>query len=282
MDKLNISKSILSISSPGTHLTRNDHAAARDLTRSCNDFMANLTTEHPERLGFWASLPLPDVEGSLKEIARVIDTKNANGIAIETNHHGTYLGDRLFDPVFDELNRRHAKVFIHPTTPCAKHDGEETVKATPLNQFPVPMFEFLFDTARAVINLFLSGTIARCPNITFVIPHAGGTLPTLIERFTSFGHALRLSDTELTSQIVKETLQKQFYFDLAGFPFPSQVKGLLEYVPVDKLLYGSDYPFTPEPAVLGLAKAMDNEMKVLWNEVERKLVYLDNARRLLA
>lgn len=186
-----------------------------------------------------------------------------------------------------ELNKRHAKVFIHPTTPCTvqghpDHDHMKPVAATPLTQFPNPVFEFLFDTARAIINLFVSETVSRYPNITFIIPLAGGALLPLIERFTSFGR-LTGAHQSLTSQAIKDMFSEQFYFDLAGFPFPDQVKELLLYVTKDRLLYGSDYPFTPEPAVLGLADVMTKEMKEIWvDERERELVLSGNARRLLS
>lgn len=282
MDRLNIAKSILSISSPGTYLTAGKKEDARNLTRSCNDYAAGLVLKHPSRLAFWASLPLPDIEGSLVEISHVLDALNANGVTLETNHHGFYLGDSIFDPIFDELNRRHAKVFINPTTACVRrvHDQCNLVPATPLTTFPNPVFEFLFDTARAVINLFVSGTISRCPNIIFVIPHAGGALPPLIERFTSFGPIIG-TGSHLTSRFVKETFSKQFYFDLAGFPFPDQIHGLLKYVKPEKLLYGTDYPFTPESVVLNLASIMRAEMALIWSEPERQAILYENATRLL-
>lgn len=283
MQELNISKSIISISSPGTYLTRSDDATAqadaRKLTRQCNDYAAELSSQHPSSIGFWASLPLPDVRGALKEIQYIFDTLRADGVTLETNHHGIYLGDPSLGSVFDELNRRHAKVFIHPTTPCIRSSNGST-SAAPLSQFPSPMFEFMFDTARAVMNLFLSGTVARCPNITFIIPHAGATIPPIIERFTSFASIVG-GDMNLTSQVVKDAFTTQFYFDLAGFPFPDQIWGLLRHVGVEKLLYGSDYPFTPDSVVKRLAGIMTVEMEKIWSEDERRAVRFGNARRLL-
>ena len=283
MKELNISKSIISISSPGTYLIRSDDAialaAARKLTRQCNDYAAELSSQHPSSIGFWASLPLPDVQGALDEIQYIFDTLRADGVTLETNHHGIYLGDPSLDTVFDELNRRHAKVFIHPTTPCTRSAHGPTSAAT-LPQFPSPMFEFMFDTARAVINLFMSGTVARCPNITFIIPHAGATIPPIIERFTSFSSLIG-GDKSLTSHVIKDTFAKQFYFDLAGFPFPDQIWGLLRHVGVEKLLYGSDYPFTPDSVVKKLAGVMTVEMENMWSEDERRAVRVGNARRLL-
>ena len=280
MKQLNISKSIISISSPGTYLVEGDNDAACKLNRQCNDYAAEFVSQHPSLLGFWGSLPLPDTAGALQEIPYVLDTLKADGIILETNHHGTYLGDSSLDIVFEELNRRHAKVFIHPTTPYMQScNGHGPTSAVTLLQYPNPMFEFMFDSARAVINLFASGTVARCPNVTFIIPHAGGALPPLIERFTSFSAIIR-GDQNLTSKVVKETFAKQFYFDLAGFPFPDQIWGLLRYIGMDRLLYGSDCPFTPDGVVIRLAERMTAEMNI-WTKEERTAVLSGNASKML-
>ena len=284
MKEISIAKSIISISSPGIYLIPGDDKSACKLARQCNDFAGDLKKRRPNEFGFWAVLPLPDVAGSLEEIPHALDVLHADGIALETNHHGIYLGDSAFDTVFDELNRRKATVFIHPTTPCINHPGKGHgyTRATLLPQYPNPMFEFMFDTTRAIINLFLSGTISRCPNITFVIPHAGAALPPVIQRFTRFATDILSSDVDISSQVVKETFSRQFYFDLAGFPFPDQIYGLLKFVGPDRLLYGSDYPFTPAKGVSALAENIRIGLKeAVPDENDRKGIYLGNAKQLL-
>jgi 6-methylsalicylate decarboxylase len=218
MKTLFISKSILSISSPGTHLKEGDDTLARKVTHECNTYASDLCRRHPQQFGFWASLPLPDIEGCPAEIPYALDELNADGVTFETNIRGRYLGDKAFDPIFDELNRRKAKVFLHPTTPCVKdcHAGQGPHYTAALTQYPNPMFEFMFDTARAVINLFLSGTVARCPNITFIIPHAGGALVPLVQRFTRFAPYILGIQEHVSNDVVREMFRRQFYFDLAG------------------------------------------------------------------
>lgn len=192
MDKLDISKSILSISSPGTHLVPGNDELARNLARDVNKYASDLKKRMPDRFGYFASLPMPDVESCLVEIPRAIE-EGCDGFVFETNAHGHYLGDSMFDPVFDELNRRNALIFIHPTTPmclCSPEAiaaGEKPVKAAPFaGRMPQPMLEFLFDTARVVTNLFMSGTMRRCPNIKVILPHLGGAFPPLLSRWTGF------------------------------------------------------------------------------------------------
>ena len=281
MKSVNVTKSIISISSPGVHLKAGDHQLARKLARHVNEVGGDLKKRRPDQFGFFASLPLADVEGCLEEIPYALDQLNADGFVVLTNFHGFYLGHKDFDPIFDELNRRKAIVFMHPTTPCLSSG----TAATPLPQFPRPMFEFLFDTARAVMNLFLSGTVKRCPNITFLVPHVGGALPPLINRFASIAPIMKLAGAagELSPALVKERLNTQFYFDTAGWAIPDQIKGLLEYVTVERMLYGSDYPYTPLPAVQMLSKEHDHGLpKVFSSEEDREKLCSRNAVKLLS
>lgn len=292
---MNIQKSVISISAPGVHLVLGDSQGARQLCRDCNNYAADLKRRMPDQFGFWASIPLPDVEGSLEEMTRALDHLNADGIAVHTNHHGHYLGDESFEPIWAELDRRRAIVFIHPICPYTLGTGADSTGSTtgdksnptpavPLPQFPRPIFEYLFDTARAVINLFYSGAVHRYPNITYVIPHAGGCLPPLVERFSMFAHAIPglPVDKSVDPKFVKERLRKQFYFDMAGAPWPDQMHGLMPYIDVKQLLYGSDYPFTPVAAVGMLATSMATHMKNLFEDAEdRELAYRGNAQRLL-
>ena len=280
MAETNITKSILSITTPGVHLVPGDNDLARRLTHLCNDAGADLKRRRPDQFGFFASLPVPDVEGALAEISRAYDELDCDGVTFETNKHGVYLGDKLLDPVFEELNRRHAIVFIHPTTPCMK-DG---TAAVPVTLFPRSTYEFFFDTARALMNLFATGTISRCPNITFIIPHCAGAFPPLIPRFSRVAPLLGLPgiDNNLTYDFVVDRMNKQFYFDTAGWPFPEQISGLLEYVTVDRMLYGSDFPWTPLGPVVQLSGMHDVELpKVFPEEGDRRKLCMGNARRLL-
>ena len=279
MSSLNITKSILSISSPGPYLVENYDVFARETARECNDFAADLKQRHPDKFGYWAVLPLPDVQGSLDEIARALDEKNADGIVLETNAHGSYLGDPRFDRIFKELNARSAKVFLHPTAPCM-HTSVGNITAAPLLQYPFPIFEFFFDTTRAVINLFMSKTIENYKNITYIIPHAGGALPPVIQRFTSLPQMIGMDGVNLDD--VLRQMKEQFYFDLAGFVFPDQIKGLLPFVNTKMLLYGSDYPYTPGATVQSVGEDMDKELPAMFpNEDDQRDIYHDNAARML-
>jgi predicted TIM-barrel fold metal-dependent hydrolase len=235
MDKMGIATGMLSVSSPGVHF--GNDAKARALARSVNELAARTIGEHRGRFGGFASLPLPDVDGALEEIAYALDTLKLDGVVVLTNFNGVYLGDKRMDPVFDELNRRSAVVFIHPTSPICWQQSALG--------YPRPMIEFTFDSTRAVVNLIFSGTTTRCPKLRFIVPHAGGTLPFLARRIGMFG---RIGGVGRTPVSAEEQLRR-LYYDLAGSPGSNALAPLLEMTERSHILYGSDYVHTPEAVV---------------------------------
>lgn len=278
MNNVGISKSILSVSSPGTHLKSGDHKLAAQITRETNIEVSTICSKNPDRFGFFASLPVPAVEESIAEIDYALDTLGACGFVLMTNAHSVYLGDPEMEPIFAKLNERRAIIFIHPTQ-C--HTADHPTDDKPLAQYPTPMLEYFFDTTRAVTNLLLSGTVTRYAHLTFIVSHSGAVLPPLIERLTSFSSMI-LSDnqTTLNGDQVKLLFRTRFYFDLAGFPFPDQIHGYLRICDHSRLLYGSDYPYTPAPAVLELAKRMDKGLRELFGDDRIQGIYSGHAHEL--
>ena len=273
MDKLGIKRSILSITSPGTHLKINDFELTKRVTRETNNEIAGICRKFPDRFGWFASLPLPDVEGSLEEIDHAMQL-GASGFAVMTNAQGYYMGDSKFDPVFQKLNEHSTVVFMHPTQ-CCSLDNPEADK--PLAQYPTPMMEYFFDTTRAVVNLLQSGTATRYANLTFLVSHCGATLPPLVERFAAFSTRMLPSGEKLTSERIKELFRTRFYFDLAGMPFPDLIHGYLRMGEPSRLLYGSDYPYTPGVVVEGLSRTMDAQLKDLFDEDQIRQIFSGNA-----
>ena len=240
MDRLGIATSLLSISSPGVHLGAG--ADAVELARDVNEAGRRAVVDHPGRFGLLASLPLPDVDAAIAEIAHCCDHLDVDGFVLLTNIGATYIGDATFAPVFDELDRRRARVLLHPTSPvCWEH--------TSLGR-PRSMIEFFFDTTRAVVDLVMNGTIARNRDLELIIPHAGATLPLVADRVSAFSRVLA-PDVDVLHDLGR------LHYDLAGFAVPRQLDALLALTTLDHLHYGSDYPFTPEPIVAAAAERID-------------------------
>ncbi|MEU1054721.1 amidohydrolase family protein [Streptomyces sp. NPDC005876] len=267
MDRCSIATSMLSVSSPGVHF--GDDTAARRLAREVNEDGADVVREHPDRFGLFASLPLPDVDGALAEIAHAYDTLGADGVVLETNTHGTYLGDADLEPVWAELDRRGAVVFLHPTSPVC---WERSALGRPR-----PMVEFVFDTARTVTDLLMAGTLDRYRNLTVIVPHCGGALPVLADRINGFMKMFMPPGTAAPDAVQQ---LGRLYYDLAGPALPRQLPALLSLVGTDRILYGSDHCWTPaagvEQHIAGLDAARAPEGAGSWRALTTA-----NAHRLL-
>ena len=245
MDRNGIETAMLSMSSPGVHF--GDDKAARLLARRVNEYTAELTRDHPGRFGNFVSLPLPDVDGALEEIAFAFDELGADGVALLTHTHGVYLGDERLEPVFAELDRRRAVVFLHPTSPVC---WERSALGRPR-----PMVEYIFDTARTVTDLVMAGVLTRHPDLRVIVPHCGGAVPVLADRINEFMRLFLPAGTSPAQDAVRQL--QGLYYDMAGTAFPRHVPALLKLVDPDRVLFGSDYCWTPTPLADAHIAAID-------------------------
>jgi predicted TIM-barrel fold metal-dependent hydrolase len=236
MDKTGVATAMTSISTPGIWF--GDAEAARSLARACNEYAAQMGRDHAGRFGLFGCLPLPDLDGSLREIEYALDVLKADGIGMFTSYGDKWPGDPAFAPVFDELNRRKAVVYFHPT-------GAECCSNL-MPGIPASAVEYLFDTTRAIVSLLYNGTFVRCPDIRFIFSHAGGTVTVLASRIDGFfGRHKEVADHVPHGAIAE---MKKLHFDIASSVNPSTMAALLNLIPISQILFGSDYPYVPIPA----------------------------------
>lgn len=254
---------LLSISSP--HIHRGDDALAGRLARQINDETAELCRRHPDIFGFAALLPLPAVQESISEITRAYDELGALGVKVPSNANGIYFGNPVLDPVLEELNRRHAVVTIHPCAPTA-------IPAGVFTNGPRPLFEFLADTTRLVINLITTGVIERYPDIRWVVPHCGSFLPEVAHRL--MGIAMIFGQQGLMAPVDVKGALSALYYDIAGTALPVMLPALLEVADPTHIMYGSDYPYTPTPMVAHVKEQLAHDPRVA-PHLER--IFHDNA-----
>jgi predicted TIM-barrel fold metal-dependent hydrolase len=232
MDRNGVRTAIVSITQPGVWV--GDATRSRTLARQCNEYMARLRADHPGRFGFLAALPLPDTEGSLKELEYAIDVLHADGVSLMTSYGNTWPGDPLHAPVMQELDRRQCLVHIHPT-------GADCCRGLMANVTP-NLIEYPHDTARAIMSLLYSGTFASRKNIRFVFCHAGGTMPALAGRVQQL--ATPADKAAKMPEGIAHILQG-LYYDVADAAYPSAIAALTSIVPSSQLVFGSDYPYVP-------------------------------------
>src|SRR5712692_2813432 len=230
MDKSGIATSVLSIAQPGVWYGNNVEES-RSLARQLNEYGAKMAKDHPGRFGLFACIAPPDVQGSLKEIEYAFDTLKADGIGLLTSYQDKYLGDPSFAPVYEELNRRKAVVYVHPTTPACCRG--------PVPGIPPSSIEYATDSTRTIAHLVFSGTAVKFPDIRWIFSHSGGTLPFLTARF------VRLWEERKPSHLPNGPLPEfaKLHYELAQGNTPGQIAALLKMVSISQVMYGTDYPF---------------------------------------
>jgi 6-methylsalicylate decarboxylase len=231
MDEAGIAVAMLSITQPGLNFTSGE--PARKLARECNEYAAKLRADHPGRFGSFAMIPLTDVEGSLQEIAYALDTLKADGIGLMTSYGDKWLGDPAFLPVMEELNRRKAIVYTHPTTANCCVNLVKTQQPG--------MIEWGTDTTRTIADIVFSGNAQKFRDIRWIFSHAGGTMPFLIERFERNPMLNPKAKATVPDGALAEL--KRFYYDTAQTANKASMSALSAIIPVSQIVFGTDFPY---------------------------------------
>jgi 6-methylsalicylate decarboxylase len=245
LDDAGIDVAVTSVSTPGVHT--GDDAAAGALARRCNDLAAALVRDHPDRYAGFACLPLPDVDGALAELARALDELRLDGVVLFSNARGTYLGDPKLDPLFDELQRRAALVFVHPNP-----SPDPSAHALGL---PDSLIDYPADTTRAIARLHYSNTFARTPDVKYVFSHAGGTVPYLAGRFAIIDQMGVVPGAQARASAA-ETFRR-LYWDTALSWGDPVLRMLREVVGIDHVVFGSDFPYLRRDLAVGCRQQLE-------------------------
>jgi predicted TIM-barrel fold metal-dependent hydrolase len=264
MDEAGTALSVVTIGVPDADLP--DEAAARKYDRLGNEYGAKLAADYPGRFGFFASIPFPDIDGSLKEIEYALDTLKANGIFLRTNYQEKFLGDPIYTPIFEELHRRRAVLYTHPDKhPCC-------IRLVP--GLRDPDIEYGTNTTRAIAKMVFSGASRKYSNMRVIWSHAGGTMPFLVRRFIK-----RVVESPEFQPILPDGFlveAQKFYYEIAQAPDAPSTASLKAVVPVSQILFGTDWPYlTTEEHVQGLEKSG------VFTQSELAAIGRDNALKLM-
>ncbi|WP_354382071.1 amidohydrolase family protein [Streptomyces sp. PvR034] len=224
---------------------------------------------HPARFAFYVPLFLDDLEASSWAVRRGLGQLGAVGVNVTANYGGVYLGDPAYDPIFAELNEFSAVVDTHPHHLPGARPGRTTVAGIP--DF---LCDFLLDTTRAAVNMISKKTLDRFPDLSVILPHAGGFLPYIAPRLEALG---RFCDPPIDPASVRHHLRR-FYYDTAGPMAPAAT--LLAHVPADHVLFGTDWPAAPQDTVMDLALPA-LEADPAFTPEQLGGIYRENALRLM-
>jgi predicted TIM-barrel fold metal-dependent hydrolase len=240
MDRAGVVTAMNSIVCPGVWF--GDAGQARSLAREANEYAAKLMVDYPGRFGNFATLTLPDIDGSLRELEYALDTLKADGIMLFTSYGDKWMGDPFFEPILEELNRRQAVLFIHPTT--------NACCANLLPGISSAKIEYGTDTTRAIVRMVYSGAAKRYPNIRVIFSHGGGTMPYLITRFVNLHEN---ADRRQQQQPDFQAEIAKFYYDTAQAFNAIPMNALKQAVPMSQILFGTDYPYrSSKESTMGL------------------------------
>lgn len=248
MDRMGISTALLS--APDADLLYRDRAIALRMSRLLNDLFADTKATRPGRFGAFASLPMPHMDETLREVSHALDQLKLDGVMLSTSYDGRYLGDPELDELLAELDRRHCVVFVHPVTPL----GVERLAL----DFPAPLLEYAFDTTRCIANLLRCNVPARFPRLNLVFSHAGGALPWLVPRMAlmslmlSPAHVMRVEEDQAKIVLGLRSL----YYDVAMSGTDAVLALLAEVVGADRIVFGSDYPLVPDSYIAATRDAV--------------------------
>jgi predicted TIM-barrel fold metal-dependent hydrolase len=265
MDQEGVAASVLSCTSPGVWFGKPEESRA--LAREMNEFGARTVSDHKARFGLFALLPLPNIDDSLREIEYAFDTLKADGVGLLTSYDNHWLGDATFRPVFDELNRRRAVVYTHPIDASCCQDIRPEVNP--------PTIEYNTDTARTIFSLIVNDAATRYTDIRFIFSHAGGTMPSLVQRF-GIGQPDTIADNLARPAQPNSRLYhlRRFFYDTAQSTNPVQMQGLKTIAGASQIVFGTDYPFG------SAAKHLQGLEKCGFNSMELQGIHRDNAVRI--
>ncbi|MGN0528053.1 MAG: amidohydrolase family protein [Eubacterium sp.] len=268
MDKLGIAFSLISVSSP--NLAKADRKTEKEMVHTINLEGKEYVNMYPDRLGLFASLPLPNVDDAIEEAEFALKELNADGFGLSTNYAGIYLGDEKYDKLMEFLDSRGVVVAVHPTKPSGLPQGVN-------KDVPIPAMEFFMDTTRTFMYMVMNNVFARFPNIKWIFPHAGAFLSILSDRVNGFAILMKQERPDLPLDFKAD--MNHVYFDVAGFPLQKQLQALLKDVKIDNLVYGSDTPYTPNIACIALSGGL--EKISMLNRTEKNKIFTENAVTLI-
>jgi predicted TIM-barrel fold metal-dependent hydrolase len=220
-----------------------------DALLAANTYAAAVVAGAPHRFGLLAALPTDAPDAALSEITRATKLLNADGFAMSTTYNGVTMADPRLDPVWEELNARHATVFVHPDTTIPSRLGLAT-----------PLIEVTFETARVITAMLYARVFSRFPGITFVLAHCGGALPGLSGRIALIGTAPWVANPH---RVTAEELRSQMgrlFLDTAASGTDANLAAAFQMVPVEHIVYGGDsgVPCTDDHSVAANLAALRN------------------------
>lgn len=272
MDDLGVNVQVLNLSAPNVYFT--DEIFSIKMAQMTNDFLADICRKHPHRFLCLAAVPLTNLDHAMAELARVADVLHMDGVMLGTNINGRPLSDDSFLPFFEEISRRRLPVVLHPTKSASENRMPE--EDIPLGL--ATTVGFLFETTRTVARMVFKGIFEKLPDLTFILPHSGGTIPFLCPRWDIF-YQSRAEEHVLKRTIPKPPSYylKRHYYDTALSYAHSTLRCTLDLAGIDHLVFGTDHPYSHKFRAQATIESLE---QYCFTAEDRERVFSGNAIRL--
>jgi aminocarboxymuconate-semialdehyde decarboxylase len=266
MDSLGVDVHVLSTGA-GFYRYDEDAALVAAMDRECNDYVSQLTRDHPTRFAGLANLPMQDVRASAAELERSVAQLGLKGAMIGDHVNGKTYDDPEFFPLWQTAEQLGAVIFIH--------QGGGTVVSSRLNRYHLPnSIGNLADRAVTFASFVFGGVMDKYPDLKVCLAHGGG--------YTCFG-AGRMdrgwqvrSEARVHIQHPPSTYLNRFYYDCLTHS-EAALRMLIDMVGIDKVVFGTDWPFDmcmdwPVSWLLRMESITQNEKEaILWKNFEKLL-----------
>jgi predicted TIM-barrel fold metal-dependent hydrolase len=200
-------------------------------SRYVNDEYAALVTSHPDRFRAFAATPMPHVDAAISEMARAMDELGMVGLTMNTSILDRALTDPDFEPVFTELDRRGAILYLHPV-------GNGACSPLVAEHHLTWMVGAPFEDTIAAMQLITSGYLQRFPAVRIICSHLGGALP-MIPRRADDHVAWEAPDTP---EPPSRAVQRMWYDTVSHCHVPA-LRCAIETFGFDRMLLGTDFPY---------------------------------------
>jgi aminocarboxymuconate-semialdehyde decarboxylase len=229
MDKKGFDMRLISITPA---LPMFERAEQIELAKIVNDETIELCRKQPDRFRALPSLPLGDVDASIRELDRVASAKEVAGIAMGSNAAGVPMSDPRFEPLWARIDELRIPVVEHPMHPKFNADMQDLNLSI--------LVGFMFDTQLMVIRLILNGVFERYPNFPFLVAHTGAGLLDIKHRMRG-AHNRNPESSKHMKKPFDEYL-KGLYFDTCMNDH-EVLMDAYHFMGPDRLMWGTDYPF---------------------------------------
>ena len=263
MDSLGVDVQVLSTNAV-LYSYDKDPGAATAMARDCNDYVSQLTVDHPDRFAGLATLPLQDIPASIDEIERCVTQLGLKGVMIGDHVNGRTFDDPKFMPFWKACEELGAMILIH--------QGGPTIVSPRSNKYHLPnTIGNLADRAVTYAAFVYGGVMDTCPDLRICLSHGGGYTCFGIGRMDR-GWQVRPEARGNISQLPSAYLNR-FYYDTITHS-EEALRYIIDRVGVDRVLFGTDWPYDmcldwPVSWIMGLESLSSEEKElILWRNLE--------------